>query len=162
VSLKEGSLYKVDLPDSAIARMLDWDKPLSQQAPEVQRALRKAGISGKKWDVQAIGDGAQGPLNDRWLFDDAFEARRNINQLRQQGYYARPFRPEADSLSVQDLVKGQFQDKYADRLREAGIPGIRYLDGMSRGVGEGSRNYVVFAGEEDLLKILERNGVPIK
>src|SRR5574343_264386 len=26
-----GSLYKVDLPDEAIAKMLDWDKPLSQQ-----------------------------------------------------------------------------------------------------------------------------------
>ena len=34
-----GALYKVDLPDNLIARMLDWDKPLSQQAPEVQRAL---------------------------------------------------------------------------------------------------------------------------
>jgi hypothetical protein len=28
-----GNLYKVDLPDTAIAKMLDWDKPLSQQAP---------------------------------------------------------------------------------------------------------------------------------
>jgi len=27
-----GSLYKVDLPDEQIAKMLDWDKPLSQQA----------------------------------------------------------------------------------------------------------------------------------
>jgi hypothetical protein len=27
-----GNLYKVDLPDEAIAKMLDWDKPLSQQA----------------------------------------------------------------------------------------------------------------------------------
>jgi len=34
-----GQVYKVDLPDEAVARMLDWDKPLSQQAPEVQRAL---------------------------------------------------------------------------------------------------------------------------
>ena len=28
-------LYKVDIPDEAIPRMLDWDKPLSQQSPEV-------------------------------------------------------------------------------------------------------------------------------
>ncbi len=32
----------------------------------------------------------------------------------------------------------------ATKLREAGIPGIRYLDGGSRSAGEGSRNYVVF------------------
>jgi hypothetical protein len=27
----KGSLYKVDIPDEAIGKMLDWDKPLSQQ-----------------------------------------------------------------------------------------------------------------------------------
>ncbi len=35
-----GNLYKVDLPDQQIARMLDWDKPLSQQAPEASAALQ--------------------------------------------------------------------------------------------------------------------------
>ncbi len=34
-----GSIYKVDLPDEHIAKMLDWDKPLSQQHPDVQKAL---------------------------------------------------------------------------------------------------------------------------
>ena len=37
--LRNASLYKADLDDAAIARMLDWDKPLSQQAPEVQNAV---------------------------------------------------------------------------------------------------------------------------
>jgi hypothetical protein len=32
-------MYKVDLPDDQIARMLDWDKPLSQQAPGVRSAV---------------------------------------------------------------------------------------------------------------------------
>jgi hypothetical protein len=35
----EGSLYKVDLPDSMIERMLDWDKPLSAQPMAVQDAF---------------------------------------------------------------------------------------------------------------------------
>lgn len=39
---------------------------------------------------------------------------------------------------------------------------IRYLDGGSRGAGQGSSNFVVFPGQEDILTILERNGVPIK
>ena len=42
-------------------------------------------------------------------------------------------------------------------LRQQGIPGIRYLDGFSRG-GGGTSNFVVFPGEEGLLTILERNG----
>lgn len=39
----EGSLYKVDLPDEAVAKMLDWDKPLSQQPQAVKDALDKVG-----------------------------------------------------------------------------------------------------------------------
>jgi hypothetical protein len=45
-------------------------------------------------------------------------------------------------------------------LREAGIPGIRYLDAGSRGAGEGSRNYVVF--DDKLIDIVSRNNQPIK
>ena len=45
-----GSLYKVDLPDEHIAKMLDWDKPLSQQSKEVRKALEPLGYkySGSK------------------------------------------------------------------------------------------------------------------
>jgi hypothetical protein len=46
-------------------------------------------------------------------------------------------------------------------LRAQGIPGIRYLDGGSRGQGQGTSNYVVFPGEENMLRILERNGQPM-
>jgi len=39
---KQGALYKVDLSDEAIPRMLDWDKPLSKDAPqEVKDAFNK-------------------------------------------------------------------------------------------------------------------------
>ena len=44
-------------------------------------------------------------------------------------------------------------------LRDAGIPGIRYLDGGSRGAGQGTSNYVVF--DSDLTEILKRNGEPV-
>lgn len=41
-------------------------------------------------------------------------------------------------------------------LREAGIPGIRYLDAGSRGAGDGSRNYVVF--DDKLIEIIRKYG----
>lgn len=41
-----------------------------------------------------------------------------------------------------------------------GVPGIRYLDATSRNAGQGSMNTVLF--DDSLVKILERNGVPIK
>ena len=49
----------------------------------------------------------------------------------------------------------------AQMLRDAGIPGIRYLDGGSRGTGAGTSNFVIFPGNEGMLKILERNGQPM-
>ena len=47
----------------------------------------------------------------------------------------------------------------AEKLRQAGIPGIRYFDAQSRGGQPATtENFVVFPGNEDLLTILKRNG----
>ena len=43
-------------------------------------------------------------------------------------------------------------------LKQQGIPGIRYLDGSSRNVGEGTSNFVLF--DDQLPRILEINGQP--
>jgi hypothetical protein len=42
-------------------------------------------------------------------------------------------------------------------MREAGIPGVRYLDGGSRSAGEGSYNYVV--NDASLIEILRKYGL---
>lgn len=44
----------------------------------------------------------------------------------------------------------------AEAMRQQGIPGIRYLDEQNQGAG--ISNFVVFPGNEDLLRILEVNG----
>jgi hypothetical protein len=117
-----GALYKVDLPDEAVARMLDWDKPLSQQAEAVRDALNRAGRQ-------------PGPLGMDRVVDD---------------------------MRGSDWGKLVNTSEGTAALRQAGIPGIRYLDGGSRGAGQGSSNFVVFPGEESLLTILERNGQPLR
>ncbi len=45
----------------------------------------------------------------------------------------------------------------SSRLREAGIPGIKYLDQGSRSAGQGSSNYVVF--DDKLIDILRKYGI---
>lgn len=47
--------------------------------------------------------------------------------------------------------------KASQALREAGIPGIKYLDQGSRTAGQGSRNYVVF--DDKLIEILRKYGL---
>jgi hypothetical protein len=45
----------------------------------------------------------------------------------------------------------------SQRLKERGIPGIKYLDQGSRGAGDGTRNYVVF--DDSLIEILKKYGL---
>ncbi len=120
----QGSLYKVDLPDEHIAKMLDWDKPLSEQ-PHIIDALKNTDIL--------------------------------KNTAKEGGWYG-DWLKEAKGAAL--VRKADVNE--AEALRQAGIPGIRYLDGGSRGTGAGTSNYVVFPGNEGLLSILERNGQPIK
>ncbi len=127
-----GYLYKIDLPDTAIAKMLDWDKPLSQQAPGVQAAIKR---TRSMLPANAIDDlgGDLSLLYGRDVGADSFLGTMNSIQ---------PNLGEA-------------------LLQKAGIPGVRYLDEGSRGAGSGTSNFVVFPGNEDLLKILENNGQPV-
>lgn len=123
-----GSLYTVDLPDSTIARMLDWDKPLSAQ-----------------------------PMDVRNSFARAYKAKfGNAPSFSPEEIYGRQ---GYDMLAGGATGMHAFQDISAatsELLRKKGIPGIRYLDGGSRGAGAGTSNYVVFPGEEGVLKILKR------
>jgi hypothetical protein len=61
-------------------------------------------------------------------------------------------------MKGQDLYKylgmNESKSHASERLRAAGIPGIRYLDGGSRSGGKGTSNFVVF--DDALPKILSR------
>ena len=141
-----GSLYKVDLPDSAVARMLDWDKPLSQQAPEVLAALEKS-------------DARYGPINNRARIADV-SVNGPISGGSVYNDIARALVPDGqrDIWRGATPISGQGA-RAAEHMRSIGIPGIRYLDGGSRGAGAGTSNFVVF--DDSLLTILERNGLPL-
>jgi hypothetical protein len=64
-------------------------------------------------------------------------------------------------ITGQDLVRtlSHRADQMAatQQLREAGIPGIKYLDQGSRGKGDGTSNYVVF--DDKLISIMKKYGI---
>ena len=157
----DGALYKVDLPDEHIAKMLDWDKPLSQQ-PHVmelinkQEAARTQSVLDQRMQTLAnVGENAP----------NASVLKRQIDLLREE-----VAKPQESGLGA--MTGGEYYNYLrrrdvaptvqADMFKQAGIPGIRYLDGGSRGAGQGSSNFVVFPGNEGLLSILERNGQALK
>jgi hypothetical protein len=136
---ENASLYKVDLPDETIARMLDWDKPLSQQAPDVQKAIKKS-----QFYKDAL---ARYKETKQWYDDPKQKTGQSLHQYMQSGF-------------GDEVGKGMTPEAAAAYLRAQGIPGIRYLDAGSRATG-GTSNFVVFPGEERLLRILERNNQPM-
>jgi predicted GNAT family acetyltransferase len=121
-----GSFYKADLPDEMVDRMLDWDKPLSEQPKVVQQALAK-------------------------LDPDSYSP---------QGMDYSPEEPgQMIYMRIANSPLAKNQAEAAAALKAAGIPGLRYLDAGSRGQGgSGTRNFVVFPGEEKKVSILERDG----
>jgi hypothetical protein len=132
---KGGHFYTVDLPDEHIAKMLDWDAPLSEQ-PEIVAKLTKAGL----------GD-AQGIFTiDGHVPYDSINGSEAYRQLMWQ------------ANQVEDVPWAQGFDNPAAaasaHLNTLGIPGIKYFDGGSRAAGEGTRNFVIFDG--DTAKILKR------
>jgi hypothetical protein len=119
---QQGTLYKADLPDEMIDRMLDWDKPLSEQ-PAVLAAIKNLP------EVKTLTERGQ-----------------KFENLTGQNFYK--LISDSRSHGYRDASSG---------FKSAGIPGIKYLDAGSRGQGgSGTRNFVVFPGEEKKVRILER------
>jgi hypothetical protein len=124
-SMRGGSLYEIDVPDSAVAKMLDWDLPIESQPQAIQNIVS---------DMSPMQPGATGKDFYQSLLNDSF---------------ARTY-PYGSQL-----------DKTASfALRDAGIPGVKFLDQGSRGTGEGSRNFVVF--DAATVTIMDRNGEKLR
>jgi len=114
-SFKAGNVYKVDIPDQDIPKMLNWDKPIKEQK-SIMQALKKAS---KQKDEFA---------NDILKYDLVDEPT-----LLGKDLY--------DKLNYQF---GENQSLSSDYLSKFGLKGIKYLDEGSRGTGKGTSNFVVF------------------
>lgn len=80
-----------------------------------------------------------------------------LEALDQTDWWRPPGRDSTGESIVNNLA-GEFGDDVAAMmLRDAGIPGVRYFDGMSRAAGDGTRNYVVF--DDKLIEILRKYGI---
>ena len=92
------------------------------------------------------------PLSQQPAAMEAFRAARA--QAGMNNDYWSPGKLATGSSEYGKLASVVGQDKASQLLRDAGIPGIKYLDGGSRAAGNGTYNYVVF--DDQLPKILGR------
>ncbi len=184
-----GNLYKVDIPDEQIPKMMDWDKPISQQqnVTDSLRNLAKNKVKEKllidlENEIAASGRFANPVANSsdyiNQLFSDANATnRQKIQSLAKQRLagmdLSKLIDKEYNDLKPKDMTwdmtgKEFYENlsktlgspkKASEALSSYGVSGIRYLDGASRAAGEGSSNFVVFKPET--VKILEKNDVPV-
>jgi hypothetical protein len=146
-----GHLYTVDLPDEHVANMLDWDKPLSQQEAYVKAAVQP--LLNGAFDVRKYGGGWGSLEPDANAVRDVFT--KSGHPL---GTYSAQD-AEALNFTGSDIVKAlgsmnKQSPQISQMLHQAGIPGIKYSDSMSRGGTGGTQNFVVF--DPDILNILSR------
>jgi hypothetical protein len=126
-------MYEVNI-NAPPEHFLDWDKPLSEQHPVVQEALIKAGLfKGQNPTVADLAD-------VKMTGGDAYKTLQS----------------EARGGPVL-LGSNAGSPHAADALRDAGLPGIRYLDAGSRGAAEGTRNTVIF--DPATIEILRKYGI---
>lgn len=166
-----GSLYTIDLPDSAIAQMLDWDKPLSQQK-QVKAALDRIGkeialpkmqdAEGAGFAYQHLANAVGGPQNAAALLRN--EGISGIKYLDAQS------RPAIDVTTTKLLRLQERYDGNAEKAVDEFMRSVHNTPKEKAKIREEllyklqkakSQNFVVFPGNEDLLKIMERNGVPM-
>jgi hypothetical protein len=129
-----GKMYEVNI-NARPEQLLDWDKPVASQ-PHVVNAFRDMGYKEAPWPYS----GKLMPERGKFL------------ELEGEG------RGAWESLYDYGAGRGVAGERAAAKLRDAGIPGIRYLDQGSRSAGEGSRNYVMF--DDSLIDILRKYMVP--
>jgi hypothetical protein len=103
------------------------------------------------WDVRL----SEQPESVRRAFEGFPEDMRGGNAVRAHELFVGD-KAKLDNDILQH-APGAWAKEGTRILRDKGIPGIKYLDGNSRSVGEGSRNYVVF--DENLISIVKKYGI---
>ena len=113
IEANAGSLYKVGLPEEQIAKMLDWDKPLSEQPVNIQQWLKDIHNPHRK-HLTAPDIGGNEPTGGLMV--------NRLQELMSEGKKSDVF-TNAANFGLSNASR---------EMREAGIPGIKYLDAGSR------------------------------
>ena len=128
-SIAGGQLYQTEVSEDK--DLLIWDSPWNKQPLKVRRAVVNF--------LRQVSNGPAHPTQSDISRIHAADALKHRIQNRKR----------SDALTGKDLYTA-FRDIFggpkaaSEALRAAGVPGLRYLDGMSRAGGEGTYNYVIW------------------
>jgi hypothetical protein len=154
--IQPGHMYEVNI-NAPPEHFLDWDKPLSEQHPVVQERLRASGVVPDPTEINTAGHFGYS-LNE--FKNLTPEYQRELMAKLPESHLNYAGDPRGSEL-YEDSMRWPSQHRdpvaVAQALRDAGIPGIRYLDAGSRGAAEGTRNTVIF--DPATIEILRKYGI---
>jgi hypothetical protein len=156
----KGHIYKIDIPDEAVARMLDWDKPLSQQTPEVQESLKSL-YKKRPYLSQTTGEHTGQSLYNA-IGGNYGGITSGSDRLKAEGILGIRYLDQRSRGHTVDLM---YKDKlYAsnkfDTLQQAQqYAADKAAEGFATKISQsGTSNFVLF--DDQLPRILEINGQP--
>lgn len=171
---KEGSMYEVNIKANP-ANFLNWDMPLREQpdiikrlsgwSPEALDAYRLAEAKDMDNLLDALNFSgtpessakytpAKMPIPKGALPMSATGAEIYKNLTNKMGAVDWPV--EADA-AMRSQYRKSAAGKASEYLLKNEVPGIKYLDAVSRSRGEGKSNYVVF--DDAMIEILRKYGL---
>ena len=134
---RPGRMYEVRI-NADPEDFLDWDKPLSEQSEKVREMFHGLSPETQGMELYRAAQGLDARERPKLTGD-------TMRDFIAQGWH--------DSGASTATKRGASEEV----LKNAGIPGIRYLDQGSRTAGDGSRNYVVF--RDDIIEIVKKYGL---
>jgi hypothetical protein len=142
-----------DVQRSLGPRLREIGDQLSALRLEQQSA--RSGLRGHMYEVE-LGVPEESLLDWDAPISDQTNVRQRLGSL---GDVA--LRDRLTGRNVYELMQAQHgNDRNASSvLTEFGIPGIQYFDAGSRSQQQGTRNYVMFPGTEDRIRILRQYGL---
>ena len=185
-----GNLYKVDIPDEHIDKMLDWDKPLSEQPQALKEMfsheltkihnatkqyLDSLSLKGRKTAGEMLSDDPANLVNGTHDKSWSSLAKTDPNidhNLIHDINLMKDNLPSGSSLyerltSMEAVPPFDNSKRFSSGAKPAseyllskGIKGIKYLDQGSRGAGKGTSNFVLF--DDQIPQILEINDKPVR
>lgn len=147
-----GNLYKVDLPDTHIRRMLDWDEPLKNQPAPVRNLAKSLNMDLNDLGGDLVGKIGKGEAGKQILQNAGIPGIKYLDEKSRWSPHQVDISVKGQPYASSQFVTKAQADQYAKDKQAEGF--------QTQYKNIGTRNFVVF--DPNHLTILERNNQPIK
>lgn len=143
-----GNLYEVNILADKENDFLDWDKTIKEQSDLIKNVFDK--IKNIEVTETPVYKKLLNVHGEKIANNYISEIKKRFNNIGNTAEDGKNFYKDLSS------ALGQSEKTTSEFLLNYGIKGIKYLDQGSRGIGEGTYNYVIF--DPKIIQIVAQNG----